>query len=84
MQTVTLLIHIIGALLSLYLCLRYKHWRYMALMLLFSNIIGIAFYTMVLLQVPDRHDISLYRSMASALLSLLIAAGLIWGNNNNA
>lgn len=82
MQTVTLIIHGIGLLLSVYLLTRFKRWKYFAWMLILSNGIGIVFYIMVLLQFPDRHNISLYRSMASALLSVLFAAGLIAGGKD--
>lgn len=77
MQTVTLTIHIVGALLSLYLYRVSRRWRYAALMFLLSSGIGVLFYIMVLLQVPSRHELSLYRSLAQAVLIAMIALGMI-------
>lgn len=77
MQVTILIIHVLGAVLSVYL-FRFSHrWRYFALMLLLSNLIGVLFYIYVIASFPDRHELSLYRSLAQALLAFIITIGLI-------
>ena len=77
MQTIILITHILGVVLSLYLYRVSRRWKYFALMLLLSNVIGVVFYIYSILQLPNRHDLSLYRSFAQALLAFIITIGLI-------
>ena len=46
-------------------------------MFLLSNGIGVLFYIFVLVQYPNRHDLSLYRSLAEALLGVIVVLGLM-------
>lgn len=77
MQTIILITHILGVVLSLYLYRVSRRWKYFALMLLLSNIIGVVFYIYSIALLPNRHDLSLYRSFAQALLAFIITVGLI-------
>ena len=83
MQTIILITHAIGLILSVYLFRTSKRWRYYALMFLLSSGIGVLFYVVVFMQLPGRHELSLYRSLAQAVLVVIVALGLI-GENKNA
>lgn len=77
MQAIILITHILGAVLSLYLYRVSRRWKYFALMLLLSNIIGVVFYIYSIALLPNRHDLSLYRSLAQAVLLFVFALGLL-------
>ena len=74
MQTATLTIHIIGALLAVYI---YRNrWRYFAVMLFISNFAGALFYFLVIFENPYRHEYSQLRSLLQAIMLLAFALGL--------
>ena len=76
MQTTTLILHIIGIFLAVYI---YRHrygWRYFALTLLFSNLIGAAFYIYLLFDFPSRYELSQLRSLIQAIILLAFGLGL--------
>lgn len=82
MQNVTLTIHIIGVVLTLYIYRRRPEWRYFALMLLLSNFIGALFYILVLFNIPARHELSAYRSFIQAVILFAFSMGLAKDGNN--
>ena len=79
MQITTLILHMIGAILAVYIYRSYPGWRYFALMLLFSNVIGAIFYFLVLLENPYRHELSQFRSLVQAVILLAFGLGLARG-----
>lgn len=82
MQTATLLLHIAGVILAVYLYRRSLIWKYFALMLLFSNIIGAAFYIYAAFEFPIRHELSQLRSLIQAIILLMFSLALLRGSND--
>ena len=76
MPTTTLILHIIGIFLAVYIYRHRYDWRYFALMLLFSNFVGALFYFLVIIEGPARHEFSQLRSLIQAIILLAFGFGL--------
>jgi len=82
MQTVTLLLHIAGIFLAVYIYRKSLVWKYFALMLLFSNIVGAAFYVYILFDLPFKNDLSQFRSLIQAIILLMFSLSLRGRHND--
>lgn len=77
MQFITLLAHVAGCIVALYIHRKHAEWKYYAAMLLMFNVIGVLFYLTVFMEVPFRHDLSQIRSFLQVLILLMFSVGLM-------